>query len=247
METIHHIETSGYIIKKEKVTTIESNIKTNTLVLENSEPYPGYHGKNLPMESIPRSIFLVLAEASSPIEIARVSAAISRRKTHTCYSNYAEIRIFNHVYPCIRVKGLTCFQNIPEIQQCFLDEGMHFRKALPIREYALIKVYKVFDVTIGENGLYHDRREAEKYYFNFPKYVEWDEFEQVITKVKHNLSDNNFDVAMGCLFRYTGVEEIVRVYDSHVDVGRIKNIRAEFDNQLRRYFAEKPSSGVKVY
>ena len=44
------IETFGSITKVEQLHTIDSNILDNTFVLETFEPFPGYHGENLPSE-----------------------------------------------------------------------------------------------------------------------------------------------------------------------------------------------------
>lgn len=51
------IETFGYIKKVDQLETLESNVLKNTFVLESPKPYPGYHGSNLPSESIPLLYF----------------------------------------------------------------------------------------------------------------------------------------------------------------------------------------------
>jgi hypothetical protein len=246
MKTKCILENAGYILKKERLSAITSNILPNTLVLENAAPYPGYHGKNLPSESIPRSIFLVLKETSSTEEIARISKKISTYKEHTCTSNYAEISIYNDLYPCIRIKGLSCFEKIPEIQTCFQDEGLKYKKAKPINEEGLIKVHKVFRISIEEDGLYRDEFEKEKCYFTLQHALKWEEFETITRMVKNNLLDRNFDVALGCMMRFKEIEDIVRVYDKKKSPERIKMIHEQYNHEIHRFMSAKINE-VKVF
>ena len=60
MATTRIIETMGSISKVEKLKTLDNNILENTLVLEEIEPFPGYHGANLPTGYNPRAIRFLL-------------------------------------------------------------------------------------------------------------------------------------------------------------------------------------------
>ena len=53
------IQTIGGVAKEETLFTLTTSVMPNTFVLENEEPYPGYHGKNLPSGSKPISVFLI--------------------------------------------------------------------------------------------------------------------------------------------------------------------------------------------
>ena len=74
------IETFGYIKKEQNLSTVENNIIPNTLVLESIHPFKGFHGANLPEESKPRSLFLVLSKDYSFEEIARITKKIKKKK-----------------------------------------------------------------------------------------------------------------------------------------------------------------------
>ena len=54
------IETMGSIAKVEKLETLDSNILVNTLALEEVEPFPGYHGANLPTGYNPTAVYLII-------------------------------------------------------------------------------------------------------------------------------------------------------------------------------------------
>ena len=66
------IETMGSIAKVEKLETLNNNILENTLVLEEIEPFPGYHGANLPTGYNPTAVYLVLKKKVSTIRIMRI-------------------------------------------------------------------------------------------------------------------------------------------------------------------------------
>jgi hypothetical protein len=42
------IESIGVLLKEETLQTVEHYVLENTLVLESIEPFPGYHGQNMP-------------------------------------------------------------------------------------------------------------------------------------------------------------------------------------------------------
>lgn len=43
----------GTITKKEKIATVENDIRSNTLVMESLFPFPGYHGTTVPDRTDP--------------------------------------------------------------------------------------------------------------------------------------------------------------------------------------------------
>lgn len=64
MEDKPHIESIGFIIKKEKLATMASESKYPELVLEDLDPFPGFYDQfSMPLhgnEQKPRSIFFIL-------------------------------------------------------------------------------------------------------------------------------------------------------------------------------------------
>ena len=65
MATTRIIETMGSISKVEKLETLDNNILENTLVLEEIEPFPAYHGANLPSGYNPTAVYLVIKKKLS--------------------------------------------------------------------------------------------------------------------------------------------------------------------------------------
>ena len=117
MEPKPQIITLGSISKQEIVKTLEVNIMPHTLVMELMEPFPGYHGANMPTESVPRSILIATARAYSDEEILRITERIST-SCNTCFSaSPAVVTIYKEDYPAIRIWGLESYDYIPELQE----------------------------------------------------------------------------------------------------------------------------------
>jgi len=228
------VETRGVIIKEEKVKSLSEKIFSNSMVLENHEPYPGYYGKNIPNDVIPRSIFLILVREYEHMFLARTLQKISRSGNHKCNGTYGHLDIDEHRYYCIRIKNLKCFEEIPILQEKLMTHGIDFRRSKPINELALITIEKTFLLERHVDGVYFDLAGEHKHYFDIPSPLTWEEFKDITKSVKNNMSNNFFDAALGYLWTIDGPQDIVRIYDQKLDIERIKEIRKFYLNEIER-------------
>lgn len=228
------IETRGVMIKEEKVQSLSEKIFSNSMVLENYEPYPGYYGKNIPNDVIPRSIFLILVREYEHMFLARTLQKISRAINHKCNGTYGYLDIGEHRYYCIRIKNLKCFEEIPLLQEKLISHGIDFRRSKPINDVALITIEKTFLLERHIEGIYFDLAGEHKNYFDIPAPLTWEEFKEVTKSVKNNISNNFFDAAMGYFWTTEGPQDMVRIYDQKIDLDRIKEIRKAYLNEIER-------------
>ena len=128
MENFTSISTTGNITKVELLHTIKSNILENTFVLENFEPFPGYHGTNAPSSLKPQHLFLVTRKTNSYDKISRASKKIRSNCQVKFGARPANLFIFNQKLSAIRIKDLDSFEKIPELQKWYMDEGIFFMK-----------------------------------------------------------------------------------------------------------------------
>jgi len=231
------LEISGFILKKEFLSTIRFNVLEDTLVLENKKPFPGYFGHNLPDTEEPRSVFLILQETASPELVGRWITTIKKKEQHTCYGNYAELIIGNEQFSSIRVLGLDCFSRIGELQALLLKEGVKFRKVRTIDQEGLIKVHKTFLLQETEEGKYLDVTNDAKMYFALSRFISWQDFEAITRQVKNNCRNPVFDAALGGLYRYRGYEEIVRVYSPHQREVLMKELPDLYEEHMRHHYS----------
>lgn len=228
------IETRGVMIKEEKVKSLSEKIFSNSMVLENYEPYPGYYGKNVPNDVIPRSIFLILIREYDHMFLARTLQKVSKTGSHKCNGTYGYLDIEDHRYHCIRIKNLKCFEEIPIIQEKLSVHGVDFRRSKPINSLALITIDKTFLLERFDEGIYMDLAGEHKHYFDIPAPLTWEEFRDVTKSVKNNLSNNFFDAAIGYFWTINGPQDIIRIYDQKIDLERTKEIRKFYLNEIER-------------
>ncbi|MGB4329422.1 MAG: hypothetical protein WBJ36_11115 [Tenuifilum sp.] len=229
------IETRGVMVKEQKVKSLSERIYSNTMVLENYEPYPGYYGKNVPTDVIPRSIFLILVREYDHMFLARTMQKLSREAKHACMGTYGYIDLEDHRYYCIRIKNLRCFEEIPIIQQKLAEHGIDFRRSKPVNSMALITIEKTFLVERFDEGIYLDLAGDNKYYIEIPQELKWDDFKLITSHVKNNLQNSFFDAALGYFWKVDGPQDVIRIYDLKANLERISEIRSKYLQEIERF------------
>lgn len=229
------LETRGVIVKEEKVKSLSERIYSNAMVLENYEPYPGYYGKNVPTDVIPRSIFLILVREYEHMFLARTLQKISRSEKHSCMGTYGYIDMEEHRYHCIRIKNLRCFEEIPLIQQKLAEHGIDFRRSKPVDNMALITIEKTFLLERFDEGIYLDLAGDNKYYFEIPQELKWTDFKTITANVKNNINNRFFDAAIGYFWKVDGPQDVIRIFDMKADLERISEIRQKYLQEIERF------------
>ena len=228
------IETMGTIAKVEKLETLNNNILENTLVLEEIEPFPGYHGANLPSGYNPSAIYLVLSKKISTIRIMRITQQIHKYYKSGFNGTAAEIHINNDVLYCIRLRNLDKYEIIPELQRNYMHEGLKFMKKRNIQGDGVIEIKKHFQLEKLEDGIYKDLEDPLMYYLQIPTHLKWSLFQEITTSIKHNLDDLSFDGALGAIYM-KNITEVVRIFARDVGMEDLQKIRKSYHEELRKY------------
>lgn len=226
------IETIGYISKVETVNAVDHNILPHTLVLEAVEPFPGYHGKNLPSDMPPMYLFLITREKYSFEEISRASSVIRKEFPHNFDAVYGDIKIFNDSYPSIRIMGLNSFEPIAKLQELFEKQGFKFSKNKQLKECAIIKLHKTFNLEEIEDGIFKDLSEPGMNYIQISKKIGWNDFQKISHTIKNNIDYVNFDAALGYFFRHNGVVDMVRIYSKNIDLPYLNSIKKLYNSEI---------------
>ena len=216
----HHnsttIETIGTIEKKETLVSLNYN----DLVLESLHPFPGYHGTTVPDKPNPKSIFLILKSKYDEEQIIRATLRIKENYPSYFDASPGKIQVFNTSEPCIRIKGLENYQLIPELISLHKAEGLAFMKGRSVEAYqGLISIKKYFILDEINEGIYMDKETPEMGYFEIDDKLDWDLFEKITMEIKHNIEENNFDAALGTIYRKSGLKDVIRIYDTNVCLG----------------------------
>ncbi|MFN8206824.1 MAG: hypothetical protein U0T82_05370 [Bacteroidales bacterium] len=233
MEVKTIIQTIGAIAKEESLQQIDHNILEGSLVLENTEPFPGYHGSNMPDDKAPLYIFLITPEKHSAEKITRVAHNIRKHYYQPFDASAGKICIENNTYYCIRLKDLDSYNRIAELQACFVDEGITFSKKRKINATGVIQLRKHFMLEEIAPGIYKDLEESHMHYLKIPRQIKWKLFKLVTSNVKNNVENNNFDAALGA-FYLKDVTDVVRIYSQNLPLDALIKLRDKFSAELLR-------------
>ena len=124
------IETFGTISKKEILASFEEDFCKGILILENKFPFPGYYHATVPDKEVlnPGSFFLITKKVHQEEEIMRLNHVIKKSFQKKFDATVGEVSLFNETRPCIRVKLISDYKDLPQLVKLYQDHGIHFLK-----------------------------------------------------------------------------------------------------------------------
>lgn len=227
------IETLGGLAKEEKLKTLSDHIMPNTFVLETEEPFPGYHGANLPSDARPISAFLITRTKYSPEKILRLAHIIKKYFPHQFDAVPGKICMRNELLPCIRVRGFSNYELIGDLQKCFFSEGIEFAKKRNVESDAVIQLKKHFTIEEIDEDIYRDLDEHSTYYFCIPKQMSWQLF-QKLTQIVRNNTSANFDGAMAAIYS-KNILDVVRIFAPGISLDTLKQLKTRYIQELQKF------------
>lgn len=225
------IQTVGFLTKEEHVQSLESKIIPHTLVFESVEPFPGYHGSNLPTDKPPESFYIVLDKKYTSEDIFRVLENISGYLGIRFDASPAKITIYTQKYYCVRLRGFEDYSIISTLQQCLMDAEMMLHKATPTDASALTKIEKYFQLENLDTIGYKDLLDNKIHYLTLSKEITWSHFRSLTSKVKSNLGTFSFDAALATIFAGR-VIDAVRIYSNLLSMDDLKAIHEKYNELL---------------
>jgi len=202
------------------------------------KPFPGYEDKSsLKTKAKLNYVYLILMYRYFPEKIERISRVLKEEKYNKCNFSCSEIVIENKILQCIRIKGLECYEIIPEIQADYKYNDIKYTSFKAIDSEGKIKVFKHFKISEITEGIYRDLFEGEKFYFTIPVQINWRILEHLTHNVKKKIENSNFDEALGIINRFNGPEDVIRIFDKNKTLERALEIRNKYLKELKREHA----------
>ncbi|MCF8372544.1 MAG: hypothetical protein K9H64_13020 [Bacteroidales bacterium] len=227
-------EALGSLIKEEELKCLKEKILTNTCVLESDVPFPGYH-HDVPIESIPRHVFLMTSKAYNREQVTRATHNIKKYCPFEFDAVSGEVFINNNTLPCVRIKGLENYEDISELQTYYQNEGFKFMKQEKIRAKGIIKVKKTFVLEEVKPGIYCDKLDDKMGYFQISKNISWKLFEKITYAVRNNWTGQHFDAAQAFFYRNFDIVEVVRIFHRSQDISSLEELQALYNIELAKY------------
>lgn len=226
------LETIGTVSKKENLSVAHLD-KCRILILENTEPFPGYHGLNIPKKNKANSLFLVTKSTYNDEKIIRAIQKIKTKKEHPDFDGTpGTINLYNSPVGVIRIKNLE-YPNVSKVVKLFKEEAIEFKKKKKLPPYqCTIKIRKFFKMHEIEKGIFQDDIIKEMHYLIIPKALRWNSFEKITMEIKYNMDDNNYDAAMVSVFYENGILDMVRIYDQKSSIEKLRTIRKKYLDKI---------------
>jgi len=229
-----HYSTFGTITKKETLASVENQTNSQSLILENLSPFPGYHGLTVPDSLEPDSMFAVTKLMHKEEVVIRAIQEVKLNLGFDFDATPASFSLNNEQRNSIRFKNLK-YSLVGEVLHEFEKKGISFRKAKKVQSYeTIIKVHKFFVLEQIDKNIYKDADDANMYYFSLPSLLRWNTFEKITMSCKYNLDDNNFDAAITSVFLNKGIVDLVRIYDNNSSIEKLIGIRKKYIDALRK-------------
>lgn len=219
------LETIGTIEKKEML----GPVGYKQLVLEAFQPFPGYFGTTVPDSLKPNSLFAITRSKYTEEKIIRAIQKIKAEYKYDFDATPGMVTLYNMLNPCIRFKNMISYDEMPDLLKAFEDDGIEFMSNRNIEPFVgNIKVKKYFFVEILSDHLFKDVDEPCIQYFTIPVQLRFNQFEKMTLDIKHNMENPKFDVALGTIYRKTGLIDIIRVYDAATTPEKLEILRGKY-------------------
>jgi hypothetical protein len=229
-------EVIGKIIKQENISTIDENKLPNTFVINVPDPYKLYYSRFTHIQK-PSSIIFVTKTPNSFENILRTTKQINETHHLNLVGAKCEVTINKRKINGIRVRGLNRYTDISQIQQYYKDAGFEFAKSEKFEDVeSIIRINRFMNIEELEKGFYHSSTDENAYYIEIPAHLNWDEFRTMTYEIKNNITDKNYDIALGILYQNGGITEILRVVRPKISLEMLKIIKEKYLKKIEELY-----------
>lgn len=226
-------ELIGKITLQENVSPIERNKINGTFVIHIPNPLATYYSRFTEVNR-PNSIVFVTKDPVSFEKILRATKKINAEFNFGISGAKLEIAIGKRKYSGIRVFGIDRYFNIDRIQNAYRDAGFDFHKNVRLGKGtdSIIRVNKFFNVVRVDEKIYQSPNNPDRYYFEVPRDMDWEEFREHTFDIKNNISVINYDIAKGIFYENEWITDVLRVIKPNITLDMVKTIREKYLDRL---------------
>ena len=195
------INTTGIIIKKETLASLQSTINFNELVLEDISPFPGYYDHfHIPVsekEVLPKFLFFVVRSFNlfNDDEFIRITNRIRAGLNIEFDARLGQLYLYNELKTCIRIR-VNDYNIVSDLVSGYENEGIQFAKNRLVKPYdSIIRIKKHFILNEVSNGIFEHPEKPEVHYIEIAGYLDWDTFELLTSSIKHSSEYKNFELS----------------------------------------------------
>ncbi len=205
----------------------------NTLILKNTNPFPGIKLGNKPERNQLVSHFIILNYRYACEKLTRIGNELFKKFNLTRLPSQGEIFYKDEILPCVRLKKVDP-GTIRSMQQFLKDKGLKMKPHRPFNSICEIKIFKSFKLIEVSTDLFRDLNNKNKYYIQIESELNWKRFNYIVKKIKYKLQNPDFDAAMGIIYRFSGPQNVIRIYDKDTSQERLLLLRKHFYTETKK-------------
>jgi hypothetical protein len=240
MENRKHIESLGFVIKKEKLSNLASDYKFSELLLEDLDPFPGFYDHfHIPMneqEQKPRSIFAIVKSMSleDMDDFIRITMIIKKSFPHNFDAVMGRLELQNNMVACIRIY-MDNYTILPELISLYSKKGIVFLTNRVVKPFvSLINIRKYISLEAIAPLIFRDEEMPDTYYFPVDKFLPWNKFEAMTISIRNNYDHKVYDAAQAGIYSRKGVVEMVRIYDRKATIEHLSYLKDKYEIEVAR-------------
>lgn len=235
-----HLQSLGYILKKEKLASLAPDYGHAELLLESLAPFPGFYEEYFvptnAREQKPKSVFIVIKnfDVCHEDDFIRMSMHIKRDHRIKFDAALSSIILFNEAATSLRI-SMDDYSQLPELIKHFGQVGVKYLPGKQVKPYqSLIKIRRYFDLEVMDEGIYKDADKPDTYYLRVPLFMRWEEFEKATIAIRNNFDYKTYDAAQAAIYDKNGIIELVRIYDRKADLSKLQSLRQKYIIEVER-------------
>jgi len=235
------IDSTGIIIKKEKLAILESTFNYPELVLEDIAPFPGYYDHfHIPVteKELPQKFVFIVLRSYNLFDddfVVRIADSIRSKRNVEFDACIGQLYFYNELKSCIRIR-LNNYEILPGLIQDFTDEGIQFAKFKSVKPYdSIIKIKKHMNLYEIEEGIFEHPVKKEVHYISIPNTMDWDAFEKLTLSIKQNSEYKIFDAALASVYARDKMLDMVRIYDKTCSIEKLQFLKDKYEKEILRF------------
>lgn len=204
------LSTSGSIYKKEIVRSIKLKSIADILILESEDPFPEVYHKH--KASLPNYFYIAVDSSYLDQDVVYLAKYAEHTLKEEIDTAVGDITLEDKKFTVLRIKNIKP-KHLAEVVDVYKQKGVKlYSFDSNINESAVIHVRKFFYLEEIEKGFYFDLDENEKGYVEIPRKFNWEDFQELVSKVKKDSEYENFDSAYGIISKHGVYQDIIRIY-----------------------------------
>lgn len=230
MDTGNKKDFFGYIIKKEKLQSVDETINCEAFTLKATNPFPESN------KQISRNLFyLMISNETEDLNefIFRVTQQINRNNHKKIEASPCQLTIYNKFYKAIRLYNHQA-DELEEIESLYKMYGISFLKKQQVLPFiSLIKVHKFFELVEVSENIYQHHHDANFTYLQLPYKLNWDDFEFIVNKAKNENNYSNCDFALAVFYSKEGLNDYIRIYSDYCQLEKQQEFQHFILNSIK--------------